>query len=61
MKIDFSKYAILEEELKQGDVVYTPDKIFGSEKKHNLIMYDPRIVYSLHFGHEPIWYKIEKQ
>jgi tartrate dehydratase beta subunit/fumarate hydratase class I family protein len=50
----------LEADLKQGDWVYTPGKVFTAEDKdHHIFQYDPRINYSLHFGHEVIFYKIQ--
>jgi len=49
-----------EEDLKRGDWVYTPDNVYGSAgEKHNIFQWDDRIVYSEHFGHEPVFYKIE--
>ena len=49
-----------EEDLKEGDWVYTPGEVFGSGgKDHNIFQYDPKINYSLHFGHDPVFYKLE--
>lgn len=48
-----------ESELRQGDWIYTPDEVFGSGgKEHNIFQYDERINYSLHFGHQPQFYKL---
>ncbi len=50
-----------EGELKKGDWVYTPNRVFGTSpanEEHNIFQYDDRINYSLHFGHELIFFKI---
>lgn len=42
---------------KHRQFVYTPDEVFGSGgKKGNSFIFDKRIIYSLHFGHEPKFY-----
>lgn len=49
-----------EKDLKQGDWVYTPDEVFGSGGKGNQIFqFDEKINYSLHFGHEIRFYKLQ--
>jgi len=52
--------SIPEDKLEQGQWVYTPDEVFGSGgKEHNIFQYDKRIDYALHFGHNPIFIKID--
>jgi hypothetical protein len=46
-------------ELIHGEIYYTPDELFGSGgKENNIIEFDERINYLLHFGHNPIFYRI---
>lgn len=50
-----------EEDLKDGDWVYTPSEIFGSGgKEHNIFQYDSRINYHMKFAdHDIKWYKLQ--
>ena len=50
-----------EEDLKDGDWVYTPSEIFGSGgKEHNIFQYDSRINYHMKFADYDIkWYKLQ--
>ena len=49
-----------EEFLKEGDWVYTPNPVFGSSEENNQIFqYDPKINYSLDFGDELKFFKLE--
>lgn len=49
-----------EKDLKNGDWVYTPDEVFGSGGKGNQIFqFDEKINYSLHFGHDMIFFKLQ--
>ena len=59
-QLEASKHLrVTEDDLKDGDWVYTPCKVFGSEEEHNIFCYDSRINLSLYFGHELFFYKIK--
>lgn len=47
--------------LERGDWVFSPGEVFGSGGNENCIFqFDDRIEYSLYFGHEPLFIKIQQ-
>ena len=51
---------VKESQLRDGDLVYTPQAVNGSGgKKHNVFEYDSRIIYSVHYGQELTFYKLK--
>ena len=48
------------DELENGCVYYTPDKLNGTGgEKHNIFTFDERVHYLEDFGHNPRFYKIQ--